>query len=90
MNQTPRITLDDCTWNKERKSLSVVFSYGRGYPAQIEVYSHYTGRVVTFTKDEGAALRNEFWDGEFYEYIPFEAIRNVTRLTVSLGDNAVI
>lgn len=77
----PRITLDECEFNKERKLLIAV-SPTSGFPKEIEVYSHFTDRVILFTKDEAAALRNEFWDGELYEYRPTTQVKNVECLSL--------
>ena len=38
--------------------------------SDICVVSEHTGKKIVFKYDEVAAIQNEFWDGEFAEYIP--------------------
>lgn len=41
---------------------------GEGFPNTVTVKSAHTGKIATFVKDHAAAQRNEWWDGEMYEY----------------------
>lgn len=77
------VSLKNCFFNRERKSLVVSSDLTRGFPAEVNVRSHFTDRVVRFVPDHEAAERYEFWDGEEMWYRPTEEIKNVDCLVVS-------
>ena len=60
-------TTREMEFNASSKVLSV--AYQGQFPDTIQVLSHHSGRVVTFTVDGEASIRNEGWDGEMCEYI---------------------
>ncbi len=60
-------TTREMDFNVSTKVLSV--AYQGQFPDTIMIISHNTGRVVTFTVDGEAAIRNEGWDGEMMEYV---------------------
>lgn len=80
---TPVINLQDCSFNKEtgRLTLSSEFFCG-AFPADLIISSHHTGNEVRFVKDHAAAERNEWWDGEMYEYLPVDPTNNCSGLTI--------
>jgi hypothetical protein len=81
MNQT--INTADCEFKKARKTLAAPHSLIQGgFPAQVDVKSAHTGKVVTFVFDHEAAQNAEYWDGEQAEYVPAEPIPNVERLVI--------
>lgn len=80
---TPVINLQDCSFNKDtgRLTLSSEF-FGGSFPAELVISSHHTGKGVMFVQDNTAAERNEWWDGEMYEYLPIESTNNCFGLTI--------
>lgn len=60
-----KVKFSSCEWNKEAKRL-VLWNAG-GFPESIVVAGK---KEVEFVKDKDAAYRNEYWDGEMYEYVP--------------------
>lgn len=45
---------------------------GAGFPNSFDIRSAHTGKVVRFVKNQEAAMRNEGWDGEQYEYFTLD------------------
>lgn len=54
----------------------------RGFPKEMLVVSHHTGRTVRFVVDCAAAERHEHWDGEECHYLPMERGIKVKRLVL--------
>jgi len=52
------------------------------FPDQINVASHWTGKVVRFVKDYARNEANEWYDGEQCDYRPVDPSGNVVRLSV--------
>ena len=79
----PIIDLQDCSFNKETGRLTMSSElYCGGFPAELVVHSHHTGNDVVFVQDHHAAARNEWWDGEMYEYLPVDPTNNCSGLTI--------
>lgn len=80
---TPTINLAHCSFNKEAGHLTLSSEFfAGGFPAELIVRSHHTGNEVLFVKDHAAAERNEWWDGEMYEYLPVGPTNNCSGLTI--------
>jgi hypothetical protein len=77
------LTTAQCEFRKATKTLRVAHSLiGGGFPAEIQVVSVHTGKIMTFKQDIEAGIANEFWDGEMCEYVPAEPLPNVAKLVV--------
>lgn len=77
----------DFEFNKEGRYLiaelsTLGFVPGESFPDSLEVRSEKTGKLVVFRRDNTAAIRNEFWDGELMEYRPEQMLPNCVRLVL--------
>jgi hypothetical protein len=77
------ISLKVCSYLKKEKSLKISSEFFAGsFPREFYVRSHHTNKVVKFIYDEEKAKRQEFWDGEYAEYIPEVPMKNIERAVV--------
>jgi len=68
---------------RKASKVLVMSGFEASFPAQIDVESSASGRIVRFVVDQEAAMDNEFWDGEEMHYVPSEALPNVKHLVLS-------
>lgn len=66
--KTLNIELANCEWDSKKHVLTYRLD-SNSFPDRVFVRSHHTGKVVCFVADKISAERNEWWDGEMYEYI---------------------
>ena len=83
-NDEIRIDLSSFSFSKDTGVLTLPLSSQNlsRFPAKIHVYSHHTGRTVTFVQDHVSAAQNEFWDGELMQYVPLVHLPRVTCIVV--------
>jgi hypothetical protein len=79
----PTFSTKSFSYDSARKTLIAEASelFLNGFPKQLAVQSHHTGRTVLFGVDLEAAMAEEFWDGEQMVYRPLEKA-NVKRLVI--------
>ena len=79
------VGLEYCTYDKRGKKLILASEFfAGGFPREIELRSHYTGKVITFIPvQQGDELYDEDgWDGEQCIYRPIQFVPNVDYLIV--------
>ena len=79
-NRSLDLALEDCYFNKERRTLH--YSTRGAFPTEIHIHSHHTGRIIRFVPDEFAGINNEWRDGEMMEYTPTVFVDAVEKLVV--------
>jgi type I site-specific restriction-modification system R (restriction) subunit len=52
----------------KNRNMLILRNYMDAFPDEVKVVSDHTGKVVRFIADYEEAERNEFWDGEMYQY----------------------
>lgn len=75
--------LDQCTFRKATGTLVLALERnGSGFPDEVIITNPNTGTSVRFHQDHEAAMANEFWDGEQFEYFPIDPTNNCNKLVV--------
>lgn len=66
-----RFSTKEFSYNKAKNTFTASVSTLKTdrYPQKFELVSSQTGVTITFFQDDEAAMRNEWWDGEYMEYI---------------------
>lgn len=78
------INLKDCDFNKVRKTLSIPARFVNGFPREIIVHSHHTGRDILFrTLDPSHPdFDEDGWDGEQALYAPVQPLSTINTLAI--------
>ena len=80
-----KVSLQLCDFHKPSRKLTLASEYfAGGFPQEIEIHSHHTGRSVAFRPvQQGDPLWDEDgWDGEQCIYRPIQFVPNVDYLIV--------
>ena len=82
----PQIELRHCEYDKTRKVLKLSSEFlAGGFPAQLFVKSHHTGKEVRFVPvgPEDRLFDQDFWDGEMCIYRPVGNVPGVDHMIIS-------
>ena len=62
-----KINLKDVPYKFDVKAKTLTIPEFVGpFPNLIKIYSHHTGKTLTFVLDEVKAMQNEFWEASMY------------------------
>jgi hypothetical protein len=79
----PTVPLEKCTYNKNRKVLTLASEYF-GMPSTFNVVSHHTGKVIRFipVNPDDSLFDQDQWDGEQQIYRPVGNVPNVDHMVI--------